>query len=137
MSKLFNTYLNLKKEQPNTLFLFKTGMFYIFLDNDARLVNSLLNLKLTNLTPTVQKCGFPTSSLNKYISLLENMNHTTQIIDTANCEIYKIKDYQQKEITNCILQKLANVDVETLSIKHAYNFIEELHSQAQKILNES
>ena len=70
MSKLFTMYQNLKSENSSDLYLFKSGMFYIFLDDDARKINELLGLKLTNLNSSVQKCGFPQNSLNKYLKLL-------------------------------------------------------------------
>ena len=45
MSRLYDTYSLLKKTDENadnTLYLFKSGIFYIFLDNDARIATSLL-----------------------------------------------------------------------------------------------
>ena len=39
MSKLFTMYQNLKSENSSDLYLFKSGMFYIFLDDDARKIN--------------------------------------------------------------------------------------------------
>ncbi len=59
MSKLYKTYLILKNQDKNTLYLFKSGIFYIFLDENAKIISNILNLKLTNLSPTVVKCGFP------------------------------------------------------------------------------
>lgn len=52
MSKIYDKYLELKSSSDcvsNTLYLFRTGLFYIFIDNDARLVSNLFNLKLGNL----------------------------------------------------------------------------------------
>ena len=49
MSKLHNAYLSMKKKDKNTIILFKSGMFYVSLENDARLVSSILNLKLTRI----------------------------------------------------------------------------------------
>ena len=49
MSKLYNNYLALKKENESTLFLFKSGIFYIFLDEDATKISNILGLKLTML----------------------------------------------------------------------------------------
>ena len=46
MSKLFDIYKNLKQEDSKTLFLFKSGIFYIFLDEDAKIINNLLDLNL-------------------------------------------------------------------------------------------
>ena len=53
MSKLYEKYLVLKQRETNKLYLFKSGIFYLFLDDDAKKVSSLLNLKLTNLNKNV------------------------------------------------------------------------------------
>lgn len=58
MSKLYEKYKNLKSENATKLYLFKSGIFYIFLDEDAIKMSNLLNLKLTNLNETIVKCGF-------------------------------------------------------------------------------
>ena len=70
MSKLMNLYTNLKKQDSNTLYLFKIGLFYNFLNDDAKKISNLLQLKLTNLSPEIIKCGFPYSSLDKYLKIL-------------------------------------------------------------------
>lgn len=49
MSKLHDAYLSMKKKDKNTIILFKSGMFYVSLENDARLVSSILDLKLTRV----------------------------------------------------------------------------------------
>ena len=43
MSKLFDVYKRLKKEDSETLYLFKSGIFYIFLDEDAKTINKFYN----------------------------------------------------------------------------------------------
>ena len=45
MSKLLEMYVNLKKQDPNTLFLFKSGIFYLAIDKDANQLSELLGLK--------------------------------------------------------------------------------------------
>ena len=52
MSKIYEKYLKLKSSsnyEKNTLYLFKSGIFFIFIDNDAKLASNLLNLKLVKL----------------------------------------------------------------------------------------
>ena len=71
MSKLYQTYVALKVQDSTQLYLFKSGIFYIFLDDDAKLISSLFNLKLTNLNSAIMKCGFPTSQLEKYSNLFK------------------------------------------------------------------
>lgn len=65
MSKLYNQYVILKVNNPNKFFLFKSGIFFIFLDEDAKIMSKVLNLKLSNLNADILKCGFPENSLDK------------------------------------------------------------------------
>ena len=64
MSKLFNNYILLKSQDCNKFYLFKSGIFYIFLDADARSMSQQFGFKLSNLNNSVVKCGFPTNSLD-------------------------------------------------------------------------
>ena len=74
MSKLYQTYAALKMQDSSQLYLFKSGIFYIFLDEDAKLISTKFNLKLTNLNSIVVKCGFPTSQIEKYTNLFNIAN---------------------------------------------------------------
>ena len=58
MSKLYKKYISLKIENPNKIYLFRVGIFYIFLDDDARLMWTILKLKLTKLNSVIFKCYF-------------------------------------------------------------------------------
>ena len=69
MSKLLNQYNELKKQDPSTIYLFRVGIFYNILNDDAKLINEKLGLKITNLSPQIYKCGFPMSTLGKYKNL--------------------------------------------------------------------
>lgn len=74
MSKLYSKYKVLKqnsKDSSNKLYLFKSGIFLLFLDDDAKIASSLLSLKLGKLNDDILKCGFPTTSLQKYSNLLK------------------------------------------------------------------
>lgn len=131
MSKLYDYYLTLKSRetQPDkTLFLFKSGLFFIFLDSDAQIVSQLLNLKLTHLTENVLKCGFPTSSLDKYLSILNNTNYTYKIINTSQNIAYSIEDYCLDSKIQNLIDEINNIDTDMLSIKEAYSFIDHLKS---------
>ncbi len=58
MSKFYDKYKELKQNSPNTLFLFKAGIFLLFIAEDAKIASSLLSLKLGNLNSEVVKCRF-------------------------------------------------------------------------------
>lgn len=81
MSKLYKKYISLKIENPNKIYLFKVGIFYIFLDDDARLMSTILKLKLTKLNSVIFKCGFPVNSSEKYFNLLKKYNYDICIVD--------------------------------------------------------
>lgn len=74
MSKIYDNYLKLKKSNSNKYYLFKSGSFYIFIDEDAKKISEITTLKPTNLTNDIVKCGFPKSALDKYMSIFKNLN---------------------------------------------------------------
>ena len=55
MSKLLNLYTNFKKQNSNTMYLFKIGLFYNFLNDDAQKISNLLHLKITNLNRKIEE----------------------------------------------------------------------------------
>lgn len=106
MSKLYEKYIEEKKNNSNCLYLFRSGMFYIFLDEDAKKINSITTLKLTNLNNDIVKCGFPYKCLEKYLDIFENLNLNIKIIDKESIEnnsqeiiINKIKKINLNKIT--------------------------------------
>ena len=44
MSKLYKKYLELKKTDSSKIYLFKSGLFYIFIEDDAYIMSKFLNL---------------------------------------------------------------------------------------------
>lgn len=134
MSKLFDIYKNLKQEDSKTLFLFKSGIFYIFLDEDAKIINNLLDLKLTNLNTQIVKCGFPANSLQKYLKLLSFTDYNIKIIDNSSNTSFKVKDFTMNNDNINLLKTISNVNEENLSVKDAYDFITNIKHNAIKIL---
>lgn len=135
MSKLFDIYKNLKQEDAETLYLFKSGIFYIFLDEDAKIINNLLDLKLTNLNTEIVKCGFPANSLDKYLHLLNLTNYTIKIIDTASYTSYTLQEYTLDTEVFDLLLDISNINEEHLSITEAYKFIKSIKTLSNKILD--
>ena len=105
MSKLYDRYLEEKNKNSEILYLFKSGMFYIFIDEDAIKISSITTLKLINLTKDIVKCGFPEKTLQKYLNIFENLNLKIKIIENENSNtefeslINKIKKININEIT--------------------------------------
>lgn len=136
MSKIYAKYESLKRENDSTIYLFKCGIFYLFLDNDAKTMSPLLQLKLTNFTPNVLKCGFPVSSLEKYLPLLKQTGKTIEIVDTEKNSCCSPKEFVlTKEVKNFI-NFLAKQDSNRLSIKEAYQFIDDIVKKSKDILEE-
>lgn len=134
MSKLLDMYTFLKKEDSKTLYLFKVGLFYNFLNNDAITVSNLTNLKITNLSPTILKCGFPLNSLDKYINLFNSLNLKIKIIDTANYNTaYNINDFKLSTEFKNLCKKISDIDTDFLSVQEAYSLLEELKIDVKKI----
>ena len=137
MSKLYNNYLFLKtneKNSDNTLYIFKSGIFYIFLDNDAKIASKLLNLKITYLTENIVKCGFPLNSLEKYTKILKNTSYNFKIIDTVKNTAYTFNDYTIDEKVKKLLSEISTIDTNSLSVKEAYNFIDKIKVSAKTII---
>ena len=137
MSRLYDIYISLKeneKDDDTLLYLFKSGMFFIFIDKDALVASKLLNLKLTSLSPSIVKCGFPISSLDKFTMLLKNSGYSIKIIDnTANLS-YNIKDYEINSSVENLLFSISNINLDSLSVSEAFAFLEKIKSDVNSIL---
>ena len=132
MSKLYNTYLELKKKDSETIYLFKSGIFFVSLDNDALILSKIFNFKLVNLTDTIVKCGFPCSSFDKYNNLFKLHNLHIKVIE-SNKIIYNLNEYNQNSAITELLEIISFINTDNLSVKDAYNFIEDLKRRVEKI----
>ncbi len=73
MSKILKQYKELKEKDASSIYIFRIGIFYNILNEDAKILNEKLSLKITSLSPEIIKCGFPISSLEKYTKKLDNL----------------------------------------------------------------
>lgn len=129
MSKLYSIYLTKKKENKDTIILFKSGIFYLALDKDAIFLSNTFGFKLTNLNNEIKKCGFPCSSLNKYLQLFKACNLSVSIIDIDKNTTYSLKDFEINKNIQELLELIKKVNPSDLSISEAYNFIETLKNK--------
>ncbi len=90
LSKLYDKYLELKKENDDKLYLFKSGLFYVFLEDDALKISRITTLKCTQLTPKVVKCGFPQNSLERYLEIFKELNLEVEVIQLEETEKKKL-----------------------------------------------
>lgn len=134
MSKLYSIYLTKKKENKDTIILFKSGIFYLAIDNDAIFLSNTFGLKLTNLNNEIKKCEFPCSSLDKYLKLFNAYNLSVSIIDTNENTSYTLKDFEINRNIQDILELIKNVNIDNLSTIEAYNFIEHLQKKIKDII---
>ena len=124
MSKLLNTYKNLKKIDSETIYLFKNGAFYLALEDDAKYLSNKFDLKLTNLNAESVKCGFPCSSFDKYYLKLKNLNTEFKIIDKDT--ISEVSVYLDNEKIQNLLNQIKDIDINNLSVSQAFAFIEKI-----------
>ena len=124
MSKLFEMYKKLKNQDKTIVYLFKSGIFYISLDDDAKMLAEKYGFKLTNLNMDIVKCGFPCNSFDKYYIMFTNDNLKFKIIEDNT--IFSGDDLlKNKKITE-LLNKINSVDINNLSVSEAYKFIEDI-----------
>lgn len=121
-SKILEKYEELKKENKEKIFLFKSGNFYIAINEDATVLNKILGFKITNFSTESKKCGFPTSSLNKYKKVLLDNNVdfdeiTNYTLDLPN----KPKD---------LIEYIISIDINNIDSKE--KSIEELNKIIKK-----
>ena len=132
MSKLLKQYEELKKQDSNTIYLFHVGIFYNILNEDAKIVNEKLGLKITDLGPQIYKCGFPISQIEKYSSLLKKNNLKYKIID--NSQIKNTNDYLNNIEIKKILKSIIEIDFNNITFQQSFNFLLNIQKKLKNIL---
>ena len=125
MSKLYSKYLELKKDDSKTVYLFKSGIFFIALQEDATLLSEELNFKITNFTPEIIKCGFPVSRQEHYFKLLEAKNINFKVLDDKYGVIENYSDYMNNSELKDIINKIININFDEITLEKIEKFIAE------------
>lgn len=125
MSKLLKKYNELKLKDKSKVYLFKIGIFYNILNEDAKIVSNEIGLKLTDLGPNIIKCGFPISQIDKYTLLLKNKNIPFEIITNSASQ-------NQNTSYNNIIKKIQDIDLNNTTCKEAFDI---LYNIQQKLKN--
>jgi DNA mismatch repair ATPase MutS len=120
MSKLEKNYLKLKEKDNKKVYIFKIGIFYSFLGEDAIEMSKLLNLKLVPLNENIKKCGFPKNALNKYIDILCEKKINFLIVDNK-----KIDFIEDKRVID-FLDNIKNIDINNTNGLEALKLLHEL-----------
>lgn len=127
MSKLTKQYEQLKKQNASSIYLFRVGIFYNILNEDAKVVSEKLGLKITDLGPNIYKCGFPISQVEKYKKLLEQKEIKYQIID--NLPDSNVNDYLNNIEIKKVLNKISNLDMNNTTYQQAFNILLEIQNK--------
>ena len=125
MSKILKQYNELKQKDASCIYLFRVGIFYDILNEDAKILNEKIGLKLTSLSPEIIKCGFPLSSLDKYTKKLTDLQLKYQIIDNAPEDINMNTYYT-------IINKIKKIDVDNITGVQALNILTELKKEVEQ-----
>ena len=134
MSKLLTQYQELKKKDASSIYIFRVGIFYNILNEDAKIINEKLGLKITSLGPSIFKCGFPVSSLDKYIIQLNNLKIKYKIID--NLPNSNINDYMNNIEVKKIINKIINLDMNNTTFQQSFNILLDIQNHFKKIIGE-
>ena len=125
MSKLLKQYEDLKKKDSKKIYIFKVGIFYNILNEDARIVSKKIGLKLTDLSPDIIKCGFPISQLEKYSHLLNTHNLKFEIVNNPTSSNHSTP-------YDSIVKKILDIDLNNTTCKDAFDI---LYNIQQKLKN--
>lgn len=129
MSKLLKKYNELKLKDKSKIYLFKVGIFYNIFNSDADILSKALGLKITQLSDTLYKVGFPISKIDKYAQLLKDKSIEFQIVDD-NITTQNNDEYVKLITTNEIVKKILDIDLNNTTCIEAFNI---LYNIQQKI----
>ena len=127
MSKLLKLYTNLKKENKEILYLFKSGIFYIALDDDALTLSELFNFKIIDLNEKSIKCGFPVNKISYYSHLLNLNNIKFKIIDPNTPITINNNNFDS------IINKILDINFDELTFKDAFFTLQEIQNELKNI----
>ncbi|MDD3304207.1 MAG: hypothetical protein PHP54_04745 [Clostridia bacterium] len=136
MSKLYKKYLSLKTNYPDDMLLFNNGLFYIFLEKDAKLVSEKIGLKLTYLNSEVQKCGFPKDTLPKYSELLEKNHLNFKIIENDFTVVESSPDYIHNSQIKKIMDLIQSLDINDISPLKALGILSDMKEELRYLKDE-
>ncbi len=119
MSKIYDKYSELKSIDPEKMYLFKCGKFYIFIDDDCETINNYVVLKKVNFCKDVLKCGFPSNVLDDYMRVFKNHDLDIEIIE-------EVKEEKRSSIKEILL----DIDIDNMKPIDALIKLKELKEYA-------
>ena len=122
----------LKEKDASSIYIFRIGIFYNILNEDAKIINEKLGLKITSLSPEIIKCGFPISSLEKYTRKLDNLQLQYKVIDDLP-QNTNIVDYTNNVEIKKILKKITELDINNTTFQQSFNILLDIQNKLKKI----
>ena len=132
MSKILKQYKELKEKDASPIYIFRIGIFYNILNEDAKILNEKLGLKLTSLSPEIIKCGFPISSLEKYTKKLNNLQLKYMVIDDLPKDT-NIVDYSNNIEIKKILKKIIEIDMNNTTFQQSFNILLDIQKKLKEL----
>ncbi len=129
MGKLINQYKSLKEQNSEKIYLIKSGIFYIALEEDAKFLSEKIGLKLTNINETTKKCGFPVSRLEYYKKIFDIAKINYELIDNETNNV-KIVDQDLSSIIN----KITKIDFDNITYKQAFEMLQNISNQIKQTI---
>lgn len=132
MSKLIKKLEELKKHDASSIYIFRVGIFYNILNEDAKTLNEKLGLKLTSLSPEIIKCGFPISSLDNYTKKIDFLQLKYKVID--NLPNSSVAEYSNNIEIKKILKKIIDLDMNNTTFQQSFNILLDIQKKLKYIL---
>ena len=126
MSKLQKQYEDLKRKDSEKIYIFRVGIFYNILNEDAKVVSDSIGLKLTDLGPSIVKCGFPIAKLDKYTNLLKSKNLPFEVISD-------IAPSNQNTSYKKIVDKIKKIDLDNTTFHQAFDILYNIQQNLKNI----
>ena len=126
MSKLQKQYEELKKKDSEKIYIFRVSIFYNILNEDAKIVSNSIGLKLTDLGPSIIKCGFPIAKLEKYTNLLKSKNLPFEVITD-------IAPSNQSTSYEKIVDKIKKIDLDNTTFHQAFDILYNIQQNLKNI----
>ena len=133
MSKLLKQYENLKKENKDTIYLFRVGIFYNIINQDAKIVNEQLGLKITDLVPNIYKCGFTVNQLEKYKRIFEEKKINYTVIDNFSNSSITTNDYLNNIELKKVVNKILEIDFNNTTFQQSFNLLLDIQEKLKNI----
>jgi len=125
---MMERYLEVKRQNPGTLLLFRMGDFYELFNEDAEIAARVLGITLTSRDKTssnpIPMAGFPHHSLDSYLYKLIHAGYRASICDQVE-DPKKAKGMVKREVTRVVTPGTLTDDA--LLNPHENNFLASIY----------